>query len=419
MDIIQDDWLSDWIDFNKITNRHLAEENFNRFFPYFQGAALLLEGRSEFRELISQTQSALNKLFDFKIVIAVFAPFNYGKSTFLNAWLGQEILPMGIVATTGTVIKIKYGPELMTRVQFSSGKEIFEKGTEILQNVAVLDSGNKLRKDIKSIEVFCAHPFLKLGLELVDLPGTNSGFDDSTNQDEFIKQHLLEADIIIQLVNAHKVFSDYEIKTLQAWLLDRGINSVLFVINFMNQIKKKEEQNKIWERAKNLVQCFDSQLLPGVNNLYRVDALPALEARVYQESLNSTGLQEWESAILNLIRFFPRQVTINGFSVYRLKRVQKFACKMRQILQNDRQKITEMFMEPITAFMASQFINREFGLNAISQEDQQKVLLIINHLEKIDKTVEGLQYIEDLSTETFAGKVAEDYYLKNMFKSKD
>jgi predicted GTPase len=42
-----------------------------------------------------------------KFRIAVFAPFNYGKSTLLNAWLGDRLLLMDLIPTTGAAICVK------------------------------------------------------------------------------------------------------------------------------------------------------------------------------------------------------------------------------------------------------------------------------------------------------------------------
>ncbi|EAM52207.1 hypothetical protein CwatDRAFT_5335 [Crocosphaera watsonii WH 8501] len=37
------------------------------------------------------------------------APFNYGKSTLLNALLGEKTLPIDLIPTTGAAIYVKYG----------------------------------------------------------------------------------------------------------------------------------------------------------------------------------------------------------------------------------------------------------------------------------------------------------------------
>jgi len=419
----------------------LAQENFNRLLPYLQGALQLLDGlECSDSKLIEELNIIVNKLFERKIVMTVFAPSKYGKSTFLNAWLGEEILPRDVVPSTGTAIKVKYGQEPMTYVQFADGRQISEKGTGILSTFAVLEKGNRLRRDIKFIEVFLPHPLLKrsspfdkfdpllnLELELVDLPGTNSGFDDPNGKDDFIQKHLLETDIVIQLVNAEAVFTQYERQTLKNWLVDKGITSVIFVVNFTNTIKRKEDQNKAWERARSLAQNFNSQLPRGVNNLYRVDALPALEAQLYQDSLHDTGLPEWKEAMNRLTNLFPYQVTFNDFSVYRLRRLQIVTRKIRNILENQKSifedNLKQMENNLQAETLRQQRLAQQLGirLKSIDHDENGKAFIAwsTHMIYGLKKTVEGLKNIESLSTETFTGKVTEDYYLKNMFKSKD
>src|SRR4028119_1155537 len=60
--------------------------------------------------------------------IAVFGPFNYGKSTLLNALLGTRTLPIDLIPTTGAAIRVKYGKEPYTRIKLLDGREISERG---------------------------------------------------------------------------------------------------------------------------------------------------------------------------------------------------------------------------------------------------------------------------------------------------
>jgi ribosome biogenesis GTPase A len=54
--------------------------------------------------------------------IAVFGPFNHGKSTLLNAILGDKTLPIDLIPTTGAAIKVVYGEELATKITLTNGK---------------------------------------------------------------------------------------------------------------------------------------------------------------------------------------------------------------------------------------------------------------------------------------------------------
>ncbi|MEM9088254.1 MAG: dynamin family protein [Cyanobacteria bacterium P01_F01_bin.53] len=229
--------------------------------------------------------------------VAVFGPFNYGKSTLLNALLGEKALPMDLVPTTGAAITVKYGPEPRTRITHTDGSINEEVGTGALKEFAVLDEQRRMREDVAAVEVYCPHPLLKLGLELIDLPGT----DDRDAQDELIKKQLLSADLVIQLLDGRKLMTLAERENLRDWLLDRGINTVIFVVNFLNLMEGNDRQ-QVAVRLRFLAESFRSNLPAGVSNLYQVDALPALRARLKGDmaAATQTGLPALESALQNI-----------------------------------------------------------------------------------------------------------------------
>lgn len=98
-----------------------------------------------------------------RLRIAVFGPFNYGKSTLLNALLGEKALPMDLIPTTGAAIGIRYGPELQTRIQLACGEVITQAGTDILQDYAILDDQRRMRAEVAAVDIACPHPFYKQG----------------------------------------------------------------------------------------------------------------------------------------------------------------------------------------------------------------------------------------------------------------
>jgi hypothetical protein len=229
--------------------------------------------------------------------IAVFAPFNYGKSTLLNALLGDRTLPMDLIPTTGAAIVIRAGAELRTQITLQDGTQICEAGTEVLQRFAILDDQRRMRDDVAAVEVFSPHPWLQTGVELLDLPGT----DDREAQDQLVKTQLLTADLIIQVLDGRKLMTLQERENLRDWLGDRGINTVLFVVNFLNLLEP-EDQQQVMHRLRFVAESFRSQLPPGISNLYRVDALPALRARLQGNAAlaQASGLSTMESALQTL-----------------------------------------------------------------------------------------------------------------------
>lgn len=262
--------------------------------------------------------------------IAVFAPFNYGKSTLLNAMLGSRTLPIDLIPTTGAAIRVGYGDELRTCITLTDGTKVRSRGTEILQRYALLDEQRCMRSDVAQVDVFYPHPFLQTGVELLDLPGTN----DRQAQDELVRDRLLTADLVVQVLDARKLMTLGERENLRDWLEGRGITTVVFVVNFLNLLEA-DEQKEVFHRLRFVAESFRSQLPPGISNLYRVDALPALRARLKGDvaASQTSGLATFESALQN-IAAVQKEEKDN-----RLPRVQKVASQVKVALEAKKQAI--------------------------------------------------------------------------------
>ncbi len=299
-------------------------------------AALGLVELEKTSQLYRDTLSICEHLGNPSFRIAVFGPFNYGKSTLLNALLGQRTLPIDLIPTTGAAIHVRYGDELSTRIALKDGRVTSDRGTDILKQYAILDEQRRMRNDVASVEVFCPHPFLKMGVEFMDLPGTN----DREEQDNLVRDRLLTADLVVQVLDARKLMTLGERENLRDWLLDRGIETVVFVVNFLN-LMEADDQKEVSNRMRFVAESFRSKLPPGISNLYRVDALPALRARLKGDAAaaQTTGLPMFESA-LQSIAAVQKEKTANW-----LPRVQAIASQICQSLQAKTQSIAAELRE--------------------------------------------------------------------------
>ncbi|NEP55690.1 MAG: dynamin [Symploca sp. SIO2G7] len=268
--------------------------------------------------------------------IAVFGPFNYGKSTLLNALLGKRTLPIDLIPTTGAAIYVRYGAELSSNITLTDGTEIKEKGTELLKQYAILDNNRCMCSDVASVTVYCSHPFLQTGVEFLDLPGTN----DQQAQNTLVREQLLTADLVVQVLDCRQLMTLGERENLRDWLLDRGIETVVFVVNFLNLLAP-EDQKEVYHRLRFVAESFRAKLPPNISNLYRVDALPALRARLKGDTAaaQTTGLATFESALQTIVAAQQEKTAI------RLPRVLAIATELQQALEA---KIEEVSTEIAT-----------------------------------------------------------------------
>jgi hypothetical protein len=76
------------------------------------------------------------------------------------------------------------------------------------------------------------------------------------------------------------------------------MKTVVFVANFMNMLEPEERQH-VQQRLRFVAESFRSEIPAGISNLYQVDALPALRARLKGDDnlLYSSGLSMFVSAL--------------------------------------------------------------------------------------------------------------------------
>lgn len=284
-------------------------------------------------EILNNIDSLADYVSNPNCIVSVFGSFNRGKSTLLNALLGQKLLPTDLIPTTGATIKIKHGAELKTRIILNTGEEIIEKGTEALNSFTRLNSERQMRSDISSVEVFVPNFLLENGIELVDLPGTN----DREEQDRLVRNQLFSADLVINVLDASQLFTLTEAENLQDWLIEREIKSVIFVVNFLNLLEE-DDQKLVMQRACSLAEEFRGDLPDGISNLYRVDALPALKAKRKgdKKAVSDSGILNFESALQNVAN-----LTLNDYDTYRLPRVKAIYSQVKQSLETQVQVLKE------------------------------------------------------------------------------
>ena len=298
-------------------------ETYQNLTNYLKSALGILE-LDKNSQLYRDTTSICDYLAKPTFQIAVFGPFNYGKSTLLNALLGNRALPIDLVPTTGAAIYVNYGDELQAKITLKDGTEVSEAGTDVLKRYAILDDNRQMRDDVAAVNVYCPHPFLKTGVELLDLPGTN----DRQEQDNLVRDKLLAADLVVQVLDARKLMTLGEREHLRDWLSDRQINTVVFVANFLNLLEP-DDQKQVYNRLLFVAESFRSNLPNNISNIYRVDALPALRARLKGDvaAAQTTGIAMFESALQSIVASQQEQLAV------KLPRIEAIATKICQSLE--------------------------------------------------------------------------------------
>jgi GTPase Era involved in 16S rRNA processing len=116
---------------------------------------------------------ALARQADVPLDVAVFGQFKSGKSSLVNAVLGSDVLPVGVVPVTTVVTRVSGGSRLAARVTLLDGSVQEVEPASIADFVA--ESRNpENRRQVAVVDIFTPALADLPGLRLVDTPGLGS-----------------------------------------------------------------------------------------------------------------------------------------------------------------------------------------------------------------------------------------------------
>jgi ribosome biogenesis GTPase A len=139
------------------------------------------------------------KLASNQLHLAVLGQMKRGKSSFINALMGAEILPTGVLPVTAVITEIKYGLTPEAIILYTTGaREHVDLGTLADYITESGNPGNK--KQVASVELAYPSPFLESGIIIIDTPGIGSTHAHNTRTTEgYLEQ--VDAGIVVLSVD--------------------------------------------------------------------------------------------------------------------------------------------------------------------------------------------------------------------------
>lgn len=192
--------------------------------------------------------------------VALLGEFSAGKSTFLNALVGETVSPMGVLPTTAAVHWLRSGPRA-ARVVTDRGW-VVESSIDEAPRVAA-----RLRQEgqqIEHVEV-CLERGLLARLELLDTPGFNAG---EPAHEAAVRRAFALADVALWLFDARQAGRMSEREPLEA-ARDAGV-SVFGVLNKVDGLSEAERETLVAYLNKML-----GELAPCVHAVSAREALDA------------------------------------------------------------------------------------------------------------------------------------------------
>ncbi len=105
--------------------------------------------------------------------LVVVGQFKRGKTSVLNALLGDEVLPVSVLPLTSVVTLLRYGERPSAVAHLASGGETTLRVDDLAEYVT--ESGNPRNiKGVNYVEVYYPSAYLRYGVTLIDTPGIAS-----------------------------------------------------------------------------------------------------------------------------------------------------------------------------------------------------------------------------------------------------
>jgi uncharacterized tellurite resistance protein B-like protein/GTPase SAR1 family protein len=272
--------------------------------------------------------------------VAVVGEFSKGKSTLLNALLGEEIQPVRDIPCSGTVTVLKHGLQQRVICKYTDGREEeispeqYKDKASISEEAALGSFGDKsVNSEIK--EIIFEHPNLELctnGVEIIDTPGLNEQAERTLVTEQVLKT----TDAVIFLTHAQNALTDkerellfYLKKELNPGKDDEAARNIFVLVNFADLLRREGSHKQVRKKVETFVEKHN--FIAGENRIHFISAQSALDA-----ILDGTE-NEYVKSFQDFTKSLEQFLTVERGAIA----LQQSAAGIKQIINNGCDKLTQ------------------------------------------------------------------------------
>lgn len=246
---------------------------------------------------------AFEKAKDSKFEINVVATMSSGKSTLINALLGQQLMPAANQATTATIVKIiDTDQNNFSAVAFDKSGQVVKRLDNVtLEDMQALNADTK----VSTVEIKGKIPCVSsvgMKLVLVDTPGPNNSRDK--RHEEMTYKMIADSDNSLVLyvmngeqlgINDEKIFLDYVCQSMKEGG-KKGRERFIFAVNKMDRYSPDPQDDgpKCITKALNDVKSGLEDREIYNPNIFPVCSLPALQKRAEMKGPRARALNDFK-----------------------------------------------------------------------------------------------------------------------------
>jgi len=381
-----------------------------------------------FTALAASVHSAAERLKNdnmFKILFV--GACTSGKSTTVNALLGEDLLPMSATAATAVISRVVYGentntvkvfhednhfPETLAMDKFMDDYCLSDDDLIMIEN----EGGTDRFKDIDYVLHESNSEFLKNGVQVIDTPSLFEAVARTKTTNKF----MLQANAMVFLIDACKLFSDEEKKFIRKHFVNAEPKprNVFFLVNRINCVHSDADREAVKRHVQMMLKLVFTEDFGYNQALYdeRVffgDSYGALQKRKAGEIPYGTGFPEFMGAL-------ERYLASDSHLISKYESVITHMRDIYMISENWIKDNTALLKQDVTVLEANR-AKTESVLNELSKRIESMEKFIERAKKNItNKILNSLEtFVEDDLVNdwvTYAADCDEHFGILDMFK---
>jgi ribosome biogenesis GTPase A len=356
------------------------------------------------------------KLATGQLHLAVIGQMKRGKSSFINALLGAEMLPTGVLPVTAIITEIEYGPVPSATIVYATGGLRISVALNTLADY-ITEAGNPgNKKQVGSVEIVYPSPFLEGGVVLIDTPGIGSTHADNTHTTE---RYLEQIDAGIVVLSVDPPITEVESQFLRRIKAD--IPKLFFILN-KTDLASLEEISKI----RHFLEVELERLQIESPEIFPLSARRALqESRgLSSDGSASSGLETFEHRLRTFLTKEKREVLVRSvaFDALQIARTLKFATTLgmhaRELgyneLEDKRVALDRILEQTEMQVRELQVLLRQRSADILARVEEDLKVRVVDHVAEVQKHLQMFQAQRPEETGRAFGTLLEDFLMKEV-----
>lgn len=185
--------------------------------------------------IAEEARDLASRISEGRFYVACIGQFKRGKSTLINALIGDAVLPVGFTPVTAVPTVIRFGEGRRARIQARDGSWQGVSVSDLNQYVSE-EFNPENTKGVRGVEVFVPSSLLAGGMCFVDTPGLGSVFTGNTAATHAFIPHI---DAALVVIGADPPLAGEELGLVEA--VARQVQDIVVVLNKADRTNPEEK----------------------------------------------------------------------------------------------------------------------------------------------------------------------------------